>query len=268
MSGYPSNPFNNNYQVMYGVTLLDDLHNYFPEILYNPQRFETVPQLLFYFQRQLSTRFNLFQQGRNSYFESMPNSSDFFFRSAATGAPVFNTTVPLWRTGGASTATAGGAAGGVGSGFDSGGLGGVRDTSDITLSPLLSLLRAVNMPVHATFNMREREDVIIRPTPAQIRSASVLLTGPPRPSPLAQSQEQGQTQEQEQTQQDQTETNTPPASADFTCAVCQDVIGREDACRQLQHCRHAFHQTCIDQWFQRNVRCPVCRHDIRNLNSS
>jgi hypothetical protein len=24
-----------------------------------------------------------------------------------------------------------------------------------------------------------------------------------------------------------------------------------------------FHQTCIDAWFERNVRCPMCRHDIR-----
>jgi hypothetical protein len=33
--------------------------------------------------------------------------------------------------------------------------------------------------------------------------------------------------------------------------------------RRLNRCGHTFHTTCIDTWFQRNVHCPVCRHDIR-----
>jgi hypothetical protein len=28
-------------------------------------------------------------------------------------------------------------------------------------------------------------------------------------------------------------------------------------------CHHTFHKSCIDTWFQENVHCPVCRHDIR-----
>ena len=36
--------------------------------------------------------------------------------------------------------------------------------------------------------------------------------------------------------------------------------------RQLLHCGHLFHQPQFDQWFQHNVRCPVCRYDIRNSN--
>jgi hypothetical protein len=127
-------------------------------------------------------------------------------------------------------------------------------TNGITLSPLLSLLRSVNLPVHASFTMREREDVVVRPTPAQIRSASVLTTGPPLP-PAAQ-------------QESDPAISTIQTPHDVVCTICQDSIQPRDECRQLTYCRHSFHQTCIDQWFQRNVRCPVCRHDIRNTTAN
>ena len=29
------------------------------------------------------------------------------------------------------------------------------------------------------------------------------------------------------------------------------------------HCNHYFHRGCVDPWFQRNTHCPVCRADIR-----
>jgi hypothetical protein len=47
------------------------------------------------------------------------------------------------------------------------------------------------------------------------------------------------------------------------CAICQDgyEVGNEK--RSLNVCRHSFHRGCIDTWFQENVHCPVCRHDIR-----
>jgi hypothetical protein len=56
-----------NYQTVYGVSLLDDLHNYFPRILYNPQQFHTVPDLLAYVQQTTRTRFNLFDNGLRQY---------------------------------------------------------------------------------------------------------------------------------------------------------------------------------------------------------
>jgi phage-related minor tail protein len=60
-----------NYQTVYGVTLLDDLHNYFPRILYNPQQFQTVPDLLLYLQQTTRTRFNLFDNGLRQYASSV-----------------------------------------------------------------------------------------------------------------------------------------------------------------------------------------------------
>jgi hypothetical protein len=51
------------YQVVYGVGLLDDVHNYFPSLLYDQGRFQTLPQVLSYVRNQMNTRFNLFAYG-------------------------------------------------------------------------------------------------------------------------------------------------------------------------------------------------------------
>jgi hypothetical protein len=55
------------YQRVYEVGLLDDLHNYFPAILYEAERFTTVPQLLGYIRQNTLRRFNLFDYGRSQY---------------------------------------------------------------------------------------------------------------------------------------------------------------------------------------------------------
>jgi Ring finger domain len=54
-----------------------------------------------------------------------------------------------------------------------------------------------------------------------------------------------------------------PGQSDTPCAICQDTIQDGDTIRLLRACRHTFHRACVDVWFQRNVHCPVCRHDIR-----
>ncbi len=66
--------------------------------------------------------------------------------------------------------------------------------------------------------------------------------------------------------EDASELDTPTSpftiSEGETCAVCQEAL-ETGSLRRLRHCSHAFHRACIDTWFLRNVRCPICRHDIR-----
>lgn len=50
---------------------------------------------------------------------------------------------------------------------------------------------------------------------------------------------------------------------DHSCAICQDTLTPEQEGRKLNACGHWFHRNCIDTWFDRDVHCPVCRHDIR-----
>jgi hypothetical protein len=47
------------------------------------------------------------------------------------------------------------------------------------------------------------------------------------------------------------------------CAICQDQMPAGSQARCLNACDHRFHVGCIDTWFQRDVHCPVCRHDVR-----
>jgi hypothetical protein len=52
---------------------------------------------------------------------------------------------------------------------------------------------------------------------------------------------------------------------DYNCAICQEPV---TAATRIRACGHAFHAQCINQWFSINTHCPVCRHDIRDLNST
>ena len=51
------------------------------------------------------------------------------------------------------------------------------------------------------------------------------------------------------------------------CPITLDnfIVG-ETIC-QIRHCNHIFKTDALMNWFNRNVRCPVCRHDLRNYES-
>jgi Ring finger domain len=48
------------------------------------------------------------------------------------------------------------------------------------------------------------------------------------------------------------------------CLICLDDYQPEEDIRVMS-CRHAFHQTCVDEWLQtgRN-NCPACRTTVRS----
>ena len=50
-----------------------------------------------------------------------------------------------------------------------------------------------------------------------------------------------------------------------TCAISLEPFASGDTVRQLHHCGHIFFPDQFNQWFRNNVRCPVCRHDIRSF---
>jgi len=57
------------YHRHYDSALLDDLHNYFPELLYTPERFRNVSDVFAYVQQQTRERFDLFSRGRREFLE-------------------------------------------------------------------------------------------------------------------------------------------------------------------------------------------------------
>ena len=52
------------------------------------------------------------------------------------------------------------------------------------------------------------------------------------------------------------------------CPITLDEFQEGDIIRRIRHCGHAFKRQSIENWFETNVRCPICRYDIRTYQSS
>jgi len=91
------------------------------------------------------------------------------------------------------------------------------------------------IPINTAF----QENVIVSPTPQQIESATTNLNY-------------------------SSETNTHNTN----CPITLDEFHEEEPVTLIEHCGHLFRRDAIQNWFQRNVRCPVCRHDIRELSTT
>ena len=52
------------------------------------------------------------------------------------------------------------------------------------------------------------------------------------------------------------------------CPISLEHFNNDDMVRQILHCGHIFGQNSFQTWFTRNVRCPVCRYDIRNFTNN
>lgn len=76
--------------------------------------------------------------------------------------------------------------------------------------------------------------VPVRPTAAQIASATRLVR--------------------------YSEIQTPISNS---CPISLDNFLPNDEVRQINYCGHIFSKSSFDEWFCNNVRCPVCRYDIR-----
>lgn len=51
-----------------------------------------------------------------------------------------------------------------------------------------------------------------------------------------------------------------------SCPVTLDRFENNSSVTQIIPCGHIFSPSGIDNWLQSNVRCPVCRYDIRDYN--
>ena len=171
------------YDVVYNVSLLDDIHNYFPALLYSHSRFTSLTQILHYVRHQMNRHFPGYGMG------------------APTAALAGGTTT----------------------------LNLIQAIDVITLLNRFAVAPTQN--TNATF----ASAVIVAPTTEQLETGSQIIT------------------------------DLSGLDLSIPCAICQDAILSTDTCRRLRACGHVYHRSCIDQWYQRSVRCPTCRHDIRDL---
>jgi hypothetical protein len=209
----------------YGIQLLDDLHTYFPDILYNPDRFRTVPHLLQYVSRQARYHGNTFDRNQTVYNDISPREPRLRIPPPVIRTPqapriIAETIIPPSILEEPDT----------GLQFPLPTLASSSSISNLLLTELLNYIT----PPRTT---RFQDPVTVAPTPQQIEHATLL---------------------QQATQNEES----------LLCAVCQDAYTEGQAIRTIRHCNHSFHKTCIDPWFQTNVRCPVCRYDIREYTQS
>ena len=55
--------------------------------------------------------------------------------------------------------------------------------------------------------------------------------------------------------------DNPP---NISCPISLDRFENDDSVMVIRHCGHVFQTQSLQRWFRANVRCPVCRYDIRN----
>jgi len=196
------------YTRFYDSPILDEIHNYFPDILYAPERFSTVAEVLLYVRRQTRERFDLFSRGMREYNENRqrtqvvstppPRVSVVFDESYATSQSATDLLTAVF---------------------------GSSILNGLLRAPLVSPIQQVmRMPPGFT------EPVIIRPTAEQIQSATAIEI---------------------------------VDSENDSCSICQDIMPCGTQVLSIHACSHRFHPACIQTWFQSNVVCPNCRHDIR-----
>jgi hypothetical protein len=223
-------------QNIYSIQLLNDLHNHFPDVLYNPGRFHNIQDLLQYIRSVADTspyergliQYNNHtsnQIARNNILRqhtyppvgpNIPPPPRTVYRNDAPPAlqpQLYVSTVfediPQTNT----TAATNNLVNSIFNGIIGDLLGGVGGGGGVNLNAFLN------------------ERVPVYPTNEHIQAATTLYTAIQR--------------------------------QDDICAICQDDIETNQEVRRLNHCSHYFHRNCIDTWFQTNVHCPTCRHDIR-----
>jgi hypothetical protein len=210
-----------NYENYYGITLLDDLHNYFPDVLYGRQ-FEN-DRLVSYIRSQARNRFDLFTNAMNNH--NHTNRTNNVIQM--TGRPTSHNPMDTIR---------------VTYSIDEEHMEVPTSSQEENiLNPLLTLLTAALNPqsssmMFPTLSRQQglntfMEPIVVRPTQQQINNGSTIVEL----------------------------TNNSD-----NCAICQDTLNQDGRqIRRLNTCHHMFHDTCINTWFNTNVRCPTCRHDIR-----
>lgn len=234
-------------QNIYGVQLLNDLHNHFPEILYNPQRFHNVQELLSYIISVANT--SPYRQGSQAYNRNV---------GSVRNTPPTQLNTHVYPPIGPHTPRQTPRAAAVGSG-GSGGVPQPAPTAAVymttftddghqaaplpnTINPLLNTLLGglfgdilggvASGNTIPNLNAFLDTRIPVYPSVDEINNATTVYRVNRR--------------------------------QDDICTICQDEIETNQEVRRVDHCNHYFHRNCIDTWFQGNVHCPTCRHDIRD----
>jgi hypothetical protein len=233
-------------QNVYSIQLLNDLHNHFPEILYNPGRFQNIQDLLLYIRNVADD--SPYMRGYTEYARhinrqtqiNLPNTVPRFtvplqsvplqsvplqsvplqsvpLQSVPIQTTVRTTTIPTRQTNNINS---------------------LLSNNQLLINTLLGEIFGDLVEPIIRGNVQDflNQRVVVKPTVEEIENATLLYTA--------------------------------SNNLEDSCAICQDEITTNQEVRRLHHCSHYFHRDCIDVWFQENVHCPTCRHDIREVQEN
>ena len=60
--------------------------------------------------------------------------------------------------------------------------------------------------------------------------------------------------------------NTISNPINSSCPINLERFTDNSTVTQILYCGHCYNPTALRRWFTSNVRCPICRYDIRNYN--
>jgi hypothetical protein len=221
----------NPYEEWYGIPLVDDIHNYFPDILYNPDRFTSVRDLTNYISQSVRRRFNpeLVAAAAEAATPHLTMTRHTHHWAAATVVPSMFTSYHI-----------------------------PQETR--RAPPVVQPSEEVQTTIR-NFNVSQRElislvDLTMGLLGARTADASAAAAAlePVRVGATA-----------EQLEAASRVLVVSDTTINANCAICVEPINVGDTCRRITRCHHIFHKDCIDQHFQTSVRCPLCRIDIREM---
>lgn len=242
----------------YRSLLLNELHEYFPDILYRPNRFQSVGDLLQYIvgvaQENPYDRMRAEYDSTHPPMNAVPQFVPTRFSSIRpqTPPPIVRSvaqTTPLREDGRSATD--------ILQSLLYGSTSSERSSLPVNITSSLLSSRPVRMPFRASIVSDQQmvnnfinellqpsqqmdlstlesflnQPVIVRPSEEEINRATIINCYNPQPYD--------------------------------NCAICQDAMEEGQTVRIIRYCSHKFHQECIDTWLQSHVTCPTCRHDIR-----
>lgn len=284
------------YTRIYNVGLFDDLHNYLPDILYAPERFASIGDLLFYVQTTARTRFNLFDRGAAAAMNDAAPSGVAVptpvpgYRTPSrtrlpqvipppvrprtraelaatipiiTYTPLVTPVLPLPPARAPQSQSLLNLIANINS------LETVVNESTDIYNATNDVIRQITETSGRIYELSEESATnsvatrnMIDSTLDIIRGINLLTqftgggAGGYEPVPVQPTSADLETNTRILTISDVTNTHE--------CAICLATMDNGDICRKLLGCRHMFHKDCIDRHFEMSPRCPMCRADVRD----
>lgn len=231
MTKMSNQPYYNGYIYHYNIPIFDDLHNYFPDLLYAPlERFGSARDILMYIREQVRLRGDRYSAGQRQMQQ--------YYTVPVAPPPYFNVTPPVAHTPPVAQTP-------------------LQPTirRQVPLTARTTTARATAAPTNDYDFVESLLNIFAQPT-ATIGIFGTTLADTLSPVQVSPSNAQIEAAT--------TEFVATAAHTDQQCTICFEYFAANNNLRKINHCQHTFHKQCIDRWFQTNVHCPNCRHDIRD----